>query len=328
MPKRTTSILVTGSTGQIGSELTVELRRKYGRESVVAAFYPRRQASARPHEPSEYLDVTDASAIERVVREHDVDTIYHLAGVLSAVGEANREIAWRVNVDGLRNVLETSARMRLRVFWPSSVAVFGQGVPPEQAPQDAALVPRTIYGASKVAGELLCKYYHDSLGVDVRSVRYPGIISSETPPGGGTTDYAVEIFYAALQERRYTCFVRRDTVLPMMYMPDCTRAALELMDAPSSRVRYRMGYNVDGVSFSAGQLADEIAARLPGFECEFKPDFRQKIADSWPRSMDDSRARREWGWKPRCDLPFIVDDMLARLARRAAPAPLTAAPRL
>ncbi len=316
MPRRSTNILVTGSTGQIGSELTVELRRRYGRERVVAGFFPQRPARTLGDGPSDHLDVTDASALGEAVRKHRVGTIYHLAGVLSAVGEENPELAWRVNVEGLRNVLKLSAKMGLRVFWPSSVAVFGEGVPRDSAPQDAVLIPRTMYGTTKVAGELLCKYYHDNLGVDVRSVRYPGIISSETPPGGGTTDYAVEIFYAAIRDGRYTSFVRADTVLPMMYMPDCISAALDLMEAPPRRVSYRMGYNVTGVSFSAAELATEIAKRVPGFKCYYVPDFRQKIADSWPRSMDDSRARHDWGWKPSCDLPFIVDDMIRRLSEK------------
>ncbi len=316
MPRKSRRVLVTGSTGQIGSELTIELRRKYGLENVVATFFPPEAGRGMGRGPREVLDVTDLPALKKAVATHDVDTIYHLAAVLSAVGEERPDLAWSVNVEGVRNVLKVASEEGVRVFWPSSLAVFGEGVPRENAPQDAPLVPRTMYGTAKVAGELLCKYYHDNLGVDVRSVRYPGIISYRTPPGGGTTDYAVQMFYGAIEKQRYTCFVRKDTVLPMMYMPDCIRAAVELMEARSSQVRWRMGYNVSGVSFSAGELAEEIRKRVPDFVCAFKPDFRQKIADSWPRSMDDAPARRDWGWEPRSDLSSLTEDMLAKLSRK------------
>jgi nucleoside-diphosphate-sugar epimerase len=316
LPRKSRRVLVTGSTGQIGSELTVELRRRYGIENVVATFFPPEAGRWMRRGPKEVLDVTDLQALRNAVTTHRVDTMYHLAGVLSAVGEEKPDLAWSVNVEGVRNVLKVAHENSLRVFWPSSLAVFGDGVSREKAPQNAALVPRTMYGTAKVAGELLCRYYHDNLDVDVRSVRYPGIISYRTPPGGGTTDYAVQMFYGAIEKRRYTCFVREDTVLPMMYMPDCIRAAVELMDAPSSKVKWRMGYNLGGVSFSAGELAEEIGKHVPGFVCTFKPDFRQKIADSWPRSMDDSAARSDWGWRPRCGLPFLAEDMLRKLSLR------------
>ncbi|MEM3700302.1 MAG: L-threonine 3-dehydrogenase [Candidatus Bathyarchaeia archaeon] len=313
-------ILVTGATGQIGSELTIELRKKYGGENVIAAGHKRKPSQKLLESgPFEYVDTTSKESIEKVVKEYDIDTIYHLAAVLSATGEENPQLAWNVNINGLYNVLEIAREQNLvRVFWPSSIAVFGPEAPRINTPQDTILIPRTIYGVTKVAGELLCNYYFTRFGLDVRSVRYPGIISCETPPGGGTTDYAVEIFYEAIKNKRYTCFVREDTVLPMMYMPDCINAALKLMDADSSRIRHRTSYNVTAMSFSAGELAAEIRKYIPDFKCEYKPDFRQKIADSWPMSIDDSVARREWGWNPKYDLTSMVRDMIEKLKKRFA----------
>ncbi len=266
--------------------------------------------------PCVYVDVCDRKTVEDVVKKYDVDTIYHLAAILSAVGEKNPQLAWKVNVDGLYNVLEVSREYDLRVFWPSSIAVFGPKTPKHNTPQDTILCPTTMYGVTKVAGELLCKYYADKYGLDVRGVRYPGIISSETLPGGGTTDYAVEMFYAAIKREKYVCFVREDTVLPMMYMPDAIDAAIMLMNANSSKLTYRVGYNVSGMSFSAGELASEIKKHVPDFEVEYKPDFRQKIADSWPKTIDDSVARKEWGWKPKWNLENMVKDMLEKLKRK------------
>jgi len=222
-------------------------------------------------------------------------------------------------MNGLYNILEITRKHGLaRVFWPSSIAVFGPEAPRVNTPQDAVLIPRTMYGVTKVAGELLCNYYFLRFGLDVRSVRYPGVISSETPPGGGTTDYAVEIFYEAVKKKRYTCFVREDTVLPMMYMPDCIKAAIDLMEADPSRIICRTSYNVTGTSFSAGELTSEIKTHIPEFECEYKPDFRQKIADSWPMSIDDSVAREEWGWNPTYDLAAMTKDMIEKLTERFA----------
>ncbi|MDH7477046.1 MAG: L-threonine 3-dehydrogenase [Candidatus Bathyarchaeota archaeon] len=313
-------ILVTGATGQIGSELTIELRKKYGGDNVVAAGH-RRKPSEKLLEsgPFEYVDTTSKESIEKVVKAYDIDTIYHLAAVLSATGEENPQLAWNVNINGLYNVLEVAREQNLvKVFWPSSIAVFGPEAPRVNTPQDTILIPRTIYGVTKVAGELLCNYYFTRFGLDVRSVRYPGIISSETPPGGGTTDYAVEIFYEAIKNKRYACFVREDTVLPMMYMPDCINAALKLMEADSSQIRHRTSYNVNAMSFSAGELAAEIKKYIPEFKCEYKPDFRQKIADSWPKSIDDSVARKEWGWNPKYDLASMTRDMIEKLKKRFA----------
>jgi len=313
-------ILVTGATGQIGSELTVELRKKYGGENVIAAGHRRKPSEKLLSTgPFEYVDVTQKDSIEKVVEKYDIDTIYHLAAVLSAVGEQKPQLAWNVNMNGLYNILEVAREHNMiRVFWPSSIAVFGPETPRVKTPQDTVLIPTTMYGVTKVAGELLCNYYFIRFGLDVRCVRYPGIISSETPPGGGTTDYAVEMFYEAIKKKRYTCFVREDTVLPMMYMPDCIKAAIDLMEADPSKIKHHVGYNVTGMSFSAGELAAEIKKHIPEFECEYKPDFRQKIADSWPMSIDDSVAREEWGWKPDYDLASMTKDMIEKLTRRFA----------
>jgi nucleoside-diphosphate-sugar epimerase len=311
-------ILVTGATGQIGSELTLELRKKYGKDNVVAAGHKRKPSGQLSESgPFEYVDTTDQTSIRKVVKDYGIDTIYHLAAVLSAVGEENPQLAWHVNMDGLYNVLEVARENKLRrVFWPSSIAAFGPNVPRVNTPQEAAMIPQSVYGVTKVAGELLCNYYFLKYGLDVRSLRYPGIIGSETLPGGGTTDYAVEIFYEAIKKKRYTCFVREDTVLPMMFMPDCIKATIDLMEADAAKIKTRTSYNINGMSFSAGELAAEIKKHIPEFVCEYKPDFRQKIADSWPMSLDDSAARREWGWKPKYDLAAMTKAMIEKLTKR------------
>lgn len=312
-----TKILVTGATGQIGSELTLVLREKYGNENVIAAGHKRMPASKLVASgPFVSVDVTDRRALEDVVQEYKITHIYHLAAILSASGEQNPDRAWRVNMEGLYNVLEVARLQGIqRVFWPSSIAVFGPKTPRENTPQDTILSPTTMYGITKVAGELLCEYYHRRYGLDVRGLRFPGIISSETPPGGGTTDYAVEMFYAAVRGETYTCFVRPDTVLPMMYMPDCLKATIKVMEADSTKLRWRI-YNVTGMSFSAQELVQEIQKKVPGFRARYQPDFRQAIADSWPRSIDDSAAREDWGWKPDYDLPRMVEAMLSALRLR------------
>ena len=317
--KRAKSILVTGSTGQIGSELTLELRKKHGGSKVIAVGHVKKPSDKLfKSGPFETLDLNEKAEIEKVVKRYDVDTIYHLAAILSATGEQNPQLAWNVNMGSLSNVLEVAREQGLtRVFWPSSIAVFS--CPPalrRNTPQETVLIPGTMYGITKVAGELLCNYYFNRFGLDVRSVRYPGIISSEVLPGGGTTDYAVAIFYEALKDKHYTCFVREDTVLPMMYMPDCIKATMELMEADPSRIKRHDGYNVAGTSFSAGELAVEIKKSIPQFKCDYKPDFRQKIADSWPMSIDDSVARKEWSWKPHYDLAAMTKDMIEKLSKR------------
>lgn len=311
-------LLVIGATGQIGSELTLALRTKYGGNNVIAAGHRRKPSDKlQSSGPFIFLDVTDKKSVHEIIMDYEIDTIYLLATVLSAVGEQNPQLAWAVNMEGLHNILELAREHKiLRVFWPSSIAVFGPETPRDNTPQDTILIPRTIYGVTKVAGELLCNYYHSRYGIDVRCVRYPGIISSETPPGGGTTDYAVEIFYEAIKRKRYTCFVRKETVLPMMYMPDCIKVAMQMMEADPSEIQHHVGYNVTGVSFSAGELAAEIKKHIPEFECTYSPDFRQTIAESWPKSLDDNIARTEWGWHPDYDLASMTNEMIEKLMKR------------
>ncbi len=311
-------ILVTGACGQIGSELTMALRKRYGNENVVATGHRTEPSpTLRDSGPFAFIDVTQRGTVEEVVDRYDIDTIYHMAAILSATGEQNPHLAWDVNINGLYNILEiTREREMTRVFCPSSIAAFGPETPRDNTPQETVLRPTTMYGVTKVAGELLCDYYFQRFGVDVRGVRYPGIISSETPPGGGTTDYAVEIFYEAIKHGRYTCFLREDTVLPMMYMPDCIKGTIDLMEADLSRLRHHADFNLAAMSFGPAELVTEIKVHIPEFTCEYEPDFRQEIADSWPRTIDDSAAREEWGWEPAYDLAAMTADMLEKLGRR------------
>jgi len=310
-------ILVTGSTGQIGSELVPALRQKYGQENVVAGILPGLKAQDIWPGPEEYFDVTDKASLLSVLKKHRIDTVYHLAAILSAVAESKPDLAWAVNVQGLRNVLDGAVQSGVsRVFWPSSMAVFGPGSPRRSAPQDAPLTPTSLYGITKVAGELLCNYYFVTHGLDTRCVRYPGLISSKTKPGGGTTDYAVEMFEAAVRLGKYASFLSEKTTLPMMYMPDAIAAAVTIMEAEPARMKTHTGYNLSAMSFSPAQLADAIRKRIPAFACTYSPDTRQRIADSWPESIDDSKARTDWGWKPVYDLPRMTDDMILKLAER------------
>ncbi|MCR4404835.1 MAG: L-threonine 3-dehydrogenase [Candidatus Acetothermia bacterium] len=311
-------IIVTGACGQIGTELVPELRRRYGQENVLATDIRGPTEPLAGSGPFALVDVTDRAGLARLIERHKIDTVYHLAAILSARGEREPERAWEVNVEGLRKILELAREHGLRLFWPSSIAIFGPATPKENVPQETVLCPTTIYGITKVAGELLCDYYFHRFGFDVRGLRYPGIISSEAPPGGGTTDYAVEIFHAAVREGRYTCFLREDTVLPMMFMPDAIRAAIELMEAPLARLKHHANFNVAAMSFSPAELAAEIRRHIPEFVCDFEPDARQAIADSWPRTIDDTAAREEWGWRPRYDLKSMVAAMLTRLSERYA----------
>lgn len=319
MAIETRSILVTGAAGQIGSELVPALRSRHGSAPIIASDV-RPPAVVEPESaPFEVLDVRDRNQLCEIVDRHHVGTIYHMAAILSATGESNPQRAWDVNVGGLVNVLEVARERKVaQVFCPSSIAVFGPETPRDAAPQSGVLRPSTMYGLTKVTGELLGDYYVQRFGLDVRGLRYPGIVSSETPPGGGTTDYAVDMFYQALAARRYECFVRPDTILPMMYMPDCIRATILLMEADRSRLSRSCDYNLAAMSFSAAELAAEIAARLPGFTCTYVPDFRQAIADSWPRTVDDSAARTDWDWAPAYNLPAMAEDMLRRLSPRLA----------
>jgi len=319
MPKKSMKkILVTGSVGQIGSELTMVLREKYGNDNVVACGRKTKPSEKLLNSgPFEYIDITDRETVEKVVKKYDIDTIYNMAAILSAVGEEKPLLCWNVNINGLYNILEIAREYEMtRVFVPSSIAVFGPETPRINTPQETVLKPKTMYGVTKVAGELLGDYYFKRFDLDVRGVRYPGIISSETLPGGGTTDYAVEIFYEAIKHKRYTCFVREDTVLPMMYMPDCIKGTIDLMEADIKNLKHHCDFNMAGMSFSAGELANEIKKHIPEFEITYKPDFRQSIADSWPQSIDDSAARKEWGWKPSYDLASMTKDMLEKLQKR------------
>lgn len=314
---QSTRILVTGACGQIGTELTAILRTRHGSDNVVASDIQPVPPQLAASGPSALLDVTQRDALAAVVQRYRIDTIYHMAAILSATGEEKPRLAWSVNIGGLYNVLEVAREHGVaRIYSPSSIAAFGPETPKEGTPQETVLRPTTMYGVTKVAGELLAAYYHRRYGLDVRGIRYPGVISSETLPGGGTTDYAVEIFYEAIRHKRYTCFVRADTVLPMIYMPDCIRATLMLMDADQGRLVHAAEYNLAALSFSAGELADAIRAHIPDFVCEFKPDFRQQIADSWPQTIDDSAARAEWDWAPQYDLTAMVADMLEKLTPR------------
>ena len=305
-------ILVTGAGGQIGTELVAALNRRYGERNVIATD---KVVGRNPGAPAlEELDVLDLHSVEAAMARHEVDTVYHLAAILSAVGEGNPDLAWEVNMRGLKNVLDAAAKAKVkRLFWPSSIGVFGPDAPKDLAPQETPLNPTTMYGVTKVAGELLCEYYSLKHAIDVRSIRFPGLISSEAPPGGGTTDYAVEIFYAAISKGRYTCFLRGDTALPMMYMPDALRGAIEIMEVDGNRVKLHIGYNIAAMSFTPRELAAEIGKHVEGFTVDYAPDSRQAIADSWPRSIDDSAARGDWGWRPKFDLTKMVSDMLARL---------------
>lgn len=310
-------ILIIGANGQIGTELAEALVARHGAAAVVTSdLSPRGRVAGVAHEA---LDVTDAAALAQVAERHGVTQIYLLAAALSARGEQHPTWAWNLNMTGLLNVLELARTARLdKVFWPSSIAAFGPSTPREQTPQKTVMEPSTVYGISKLAGEGWCAWYHRMHGVDVRCLRYPGLISWKTPPGGGTTDYAVEIFHEALRAGRYTSFLGPDTALPMMYMPDALRATLDLMDAPADAVRERHGYNLAGVSFTPAELAAEIARQRPGFIMDYQPDFRQAIADSWPRSIDDQAARDDWGWRPRYDLAAMCEDMLQQLAPQYA----------
>lgn len=310
-------ILVTGAAGQIGSELVPALRARYGQDAVVASDIVEPSADALADGPALKLDCTDADALRAAVERFEIDTIYHLAAVLSAKAEQDPFRAYRLNMDTLVNVLEVARDRHCAVFTPSSIGAFGPTTPRDPAPQDTIQRPTTIYGITKVAGELLCDYYHSRFGVDTRGLRFPGLISYVSPPGGGTTDYAVEIFYHALRERRYTCFLAADTQLDMMYMPDAIRAAIELMEADPARLRHRNAFNVTAMQLTPARLAAEIARHVPGFVITYEVDpVRQAIADSWPRSIDDTAARQEWGWRPEYDLEATTADMIEKLAAR------------
>lgn len=311
-------ILVTGALGQIGSELTNALRERYGRENVVASDV--RVMPAREHEawePFRIVDCTQPRQIEDAVTRLQIDTVYHLASLLSAVAEQKPQVAWTLNMNGLYSILEVARQNRCAVFFPSSIGAFGPSTPKASTPQDTVQRPTTMYGVSKVAGELLADYYHLRFGVDTRGVRYPGLISYGALPGGGTTDYAVDIFYEALRHGSYTCFLRPDTRLDMMYMPDAIKAAIDVMEADPTKLVHRNAFNVTAMSFTPEELAAEIRRHVPGFSIDYQVDpVRQSIADSWPDSLDDSAARAQWGWDPEYGLEAMVAEMLEKLEAR------------
>nr|7EPR_A Chain A, L-threonine 3-dehydrogenase [synthetic construct]7EPR_B Chain B, L-threonine 3-dehydrogenase [synthetic construct]7EPR_C Chain C, L-threonine 3-dehydrogenase [synthetic construct]7EPR_D Chain D, L-threonine 3-dehydrogenase [synthetic construct] len=305
-------ILIVGACGQIGSELALALAERYGNTNVITSDI--REGGRHNSGTHEMLDATDRGELATVVERHKITQVYLLAALLSATGEKNPQWAWNLNMTSLLNVLELARQTKIkRVFWPSSIAVFGPTTPKENTPQYTVMEPSTVYGISKQAGEGWCRWYHANHGVDVRSVRYPGLISWKTPPGGGTTDYAVDIFHAAVTGGKYTCFLSEDTALPMMYMPDAIRATIELMEAPADKIKIRSSYNLAGMSFTPAQIAAAIREQIPDFKISYEPDYRQAIADSWPASIDDSVARADWGWKPEFDLKEMVADMLANL---------------
>lgn len=308
-------VLVTGALGQIGSELTEELRKRYGRDNVVASDIRSDESSPLVTGGTWIeLDVTDAEAVEKAIIDNRIDSIFHMAAILSATGEHYPQLCWKVNMDGTLNILEAARKNDLtRIIIPSSIAAFGPETPRTNTPQETILRPRTIYGVTKVSGELLCDYYVQKYNLDVRGLRYPGIISSETLPGGGTTDYAVDIYYKAIEEGRYTCFVKKDTMLPMMYMPDCIKATLDLAEADLENLVHHSDFNVGALSVTAGNIADSIRKHIPGFKVDYEPDYRQEIADTWPTGVDDSAAREEWGWKADWDLDSMTEDMLEKL---------------
>lgn len=322
-------ILVTGALGQIGRELVPALCERYGADRIIASDVRMRQLAAAAVTETgsisaarfEHIDCTHTQQILEVVRGHDVGTIYHLAALLSAVAEERPQIAWSINMGGLYNVLEAARQYSCKVFFPSSIGAFGPSTPREDTPQITIQRPTTMYGVTKVSGELLCDYYASRFGVDARGLRLPGLISYAAPPGGGTTDYAVEIFRQAIRYRHYTCFISADTRLDMMYMPDAIRAICELMEADATQLINRNAYNVTAMSITPAELADAIRVRLAGFEIDYEVDpVRQAIANSWPMSIDDTAARVEWGWQPRFDLDSMCDDMIEKLTSILKPA--------
>ena len=309
-------ILVTGAFGLVGTELVEALQKKYGKENIVAAAH-----SKVPDNFDgilENVDVTKKEELISLVKKHDINTVYHLAGILSVGSEKNPSLAWEVNLNGLKNVLEVAAEEKLKIFWPSSIAAFGPTTPKENVPQNTILEPTTIYGVAKVAGELLCQYYFNRYGVDVRSLRYPGLNGWKADPGDGTTEYAIHIFYAALNEVKYVCPLKPGTYLPMMYMDDAINGTIQLMEADPDKLTVRTSYNFSGISFSPDELVLEIKKLSPNFQVTYEPNHTQKIADSWPKTIDDSRARNDWLWKHEFDLEKMTKEMYSGVSKKLA----------
>ena len=309
-------ILVIGACGQIGVELTLELRKIYGGANVIASDLRAENELLKGTGPYVSLDVMNKEMLHVQVIRQNITQIYLLAAILSATGEKNPNLAWNLNMTSLLNVLEIAKDENVhKVYWPSSIAVFGPTSPKINCPQQTVIEPTTVYGISKFAGEFWCNYFNQRFDIDVRSLRYPGLISYKSEPGGGTTDYAVEIFHDAIEENHYDCFLKEDTYLPMMYMPDAIRATIEVMEAPAEKISIRTSYNISGVSFSPKEIAAEIKKHLPDFSISYDPDYRQRIAKSWPQSIDDSVARNDWGWKPKYDLASLTLDMIENLEK-------------
>jgi len=307
-------ILVIGASGQIGVELTLALRKIYGNASVVASDLREQNPLLEGTGPYVSLDVMNKEMLHVQVIRQNITQIYLLAAILSATGEKNPHLAWNLNMTGLLNVLDIAREEKIhKVYWPSSIAVFGPTSPKQNCPQQTIIEPTTVYGISKYAGEFWCNYYHHRYGIDIRSIRYPGLISYKSEPGGGTTDYAIEIFHEALEENKYECFLKEDTYLPMMYMPDAIRGTIELMEAPADKITVRTSYNLSGMSFSPKEISAAIKRHRPDFSITYKPDYRQAIADSWPQSINDSIARRDWGWKHEYNLEKMTQEMLDNL---------------
>ena len=305
-------VLIIGAGGQLGSELTLALREKFGTDNVLATDI-RPLSGALLAGPATTLDATDANALNSLVESYDIGQIYHLAAVLSAKGESSPKFAWDLNMNSLLNVLEAARQFNLKIYWPSSIAVFGPDTPKVQTPQHTVMNPTTVYGISKLAGEQWCAYYHEKFGVDVRSLRYPGLIGYKSRPGGGTTDYAVDIYWKALQGETFQCFLSKGTRLPMLYMNDAVKGTIDLMEAPVSAIKIRTSYNLGSMSFSPEELYNTIVEQIPEFTIDYVPDFRQDIADSWPDSIDDSAARNDWNWSPEFDLDLMTQDILKHL---------------
>ena len=313
------NILIIGATGQIGSELTMELRRRYGNNHVVAGYIigSEPKGELKEYGPSEVVDVTDGEKIASVVKKYHIDAIYNLAALLSVVAESKPKLAWKIGIDGLWNVLEVARENGCAVFTPSSIGSFGPSTPHVGTPQDTIQRPQTIYGVSKVTTELLSDYYFHKYGVDTRAVRFPGLISNITLPGGGTTDYAVDIYYSAVRGEKFVCPIKQGTLMDMMYMPDALNAAIKLMEADPARLVHRNAFNIASMSFAPETIFEAIKKEIPSFEMEYNPDpLKQSIADSWPDSMDDSCARAEWDWKPEYDLESMTKDMIVKLRAR------------
>ena len=309
-------ILVIGASGMVGVSLVLKLREKFGGGNVIASDIREENMALQGTGPYMILDALNEEAIKDIVNKEQVTSVYLLAGLMSAGAEKNPKLAWDLNMGSLKLLLDLAKDMKFKIFWPSSIAVFGPTTPRENTPQHTVLEPSTIYGVTKYAGELLCQYYHNRYGVDVRSLRYPGLISWKSEPGPGTTEYAVEIFYGAIKEKKFTSPLKADTYLPMMYMEDAIRGTLMLMDAPSEKVKNRMSYNFSAISFSPEDIANEIKKHMPDFEINYEPDFRQAIADSWPKKIDDSEARAHWGWQHEYNLEKMTADMLANLKEK------------